>query len=151
MVDIRIEGAEQFKDLSRRLKEAGRGDLRKELYKALNRAVKPARQRVKRDMPSYLPDTYAHELQRDLAITTKKRASRDPGISLIAKGRSKQRRLRDLDRDGRLKHMLFGNRKHWFSQQVKPQFFTEPIQAEADGIANELVTAMRNIADKIAD
>ena len=144
LVDIRIEGAEQFKELSRRLKDAGRGDLLKELSKALNRAVK-------RDLPSYLPDTYAHELRRDLSITTKKRASRDPGISLVAKARSKDRKLGDLDRDGRLKHMLFGNRTRWFSQQVKPEFFTAPIRQEADGIASELVTAMNNIADKIAD
>lgn len=42
MVDVRIEGADQLGALSRRLKQAGRKDLQKELGKAVRSGAKPA-------------------------------------------------------------------------------------------------------------
>jgi hypothetical protein len=150
-VDLQVLGAEQLHALSKRLKEAGRKDLRRELYKALNRATKPARERVKRDLPTYLPDGYARDLGRDLSLRTRIRGGRDPGVSITAKARKKNREIYRLNRDGELRHPLFGNRRHWFGQQVKPEFFTEPIRQDADQIAAALVEGLGNIADKIAD
>jgi hypothetical protein len=37
--------------------------------------------------------------------------------------------LKRLDADGRVRHPLYGDRRHWFQQQVTPGFFSGPFEA----------------------
>lgn len=49
-----------------------------------------------------------------------------------------------LDR-GRLRHPLFGNRRHWYQQAVNPRWFTRPMEANAGNVQRELEQAVREI------
>ena len=54
---------------------------------------------------------------------------------------TKLKKLEALDR-GELRHPLYGNRKYWFSQSVRPGFWSRPIEDRApqirDAVAKEV-------------
>lgn len=58
-VDVKVTGANQLRDLSKALKTAGRGDLRKRLGKAIRTAGRPAVQATKQAVRT-LPVTGSH-------------------------------------------------------------------------------------------
>lgn len=149
--EVRNEGAEKFARLARALREIGDKELRKELYRGINRAIRPLSASVKKSTTSYFPRRYALELKKSLRIETKKRPIRDPAITLggVAKTqRGKDRNLSALNR-GRLRHPLYGNRKHWFNQQVKTGWWDEPLSDGADEVRQELVNVLDDIGRKL--
>lgn len=148
MVDIQIRGAEKLNRLTRALWAAGEKELRVEMYRGLNRSVKPLSREVKDSTAAFLPGTYAAEISRDLSIKTRRRATgANPAIYLV--GTAKKHRIAALD-SGRLRHPLFGNRRYWYSQQIRPGFWTRPLEHGAPRIRRELVRVLDDVARKLA-
>ena len=152
VVDLRVTGAEDFRAVARAVKQAGDKDLRRELYRGINRTVKPLTQDVKDQMPRFLPDRYAGELAKSLRVKTRTRAGANPAVFLTATAKTKKgkpRDLRSLNR-GRLRHPLFGNRREWFDQSVRKDWWTHPLLQGAPRVREELVEVLRDIARRIA-
>jgi hypothetical protein len=152
--DYEIRGAEQFGALARRLKEAGDKELRSELYKGINRAIKPMKKDVKDNVTSYMPSNgiYAGVIKKALSLTISKRAGKStPGITLKAKARGKTdlRKVGLLD-DGILRHPVFGNREKWRDTRIKGGFFTEQSKKSARFVRENIVQAMNDVAEKVA-
>jgi hypothetical protein len=147
-VDIKVTGAEEFGVLARRLKEAPQ-ELRKELYAGINRSVKPLRQDVKIAAGVALPHRhgYAGLIASELKVTARRRAAgRNPAVYLV--GKAGKRDVSSLNR-GRLRHPLYGNRRHWYSQRIRPGFWTVTLEADAPRVRTELVEAIKTVARKI--
>ncbi len=53
--------------------------------------------------------------------------------------------LRSLDA-GRLRHPLYGNRRHWYTQRVRAGFWTKTMRKEAKTVRK----AMLAVADEVA-
>lgn len=151
-MELEVLGADQFAALSRRLREASDRGLQRELFAALNRASRPAREKVLADLPAYLPDPYAEDFGPTLRMRTSGRSGRNAGIRITAKaaGPRKERYIGPLN-EGLLRHPLFGMRRYWYAQDVHPGFFSEPITESAPVIRQELIQAMETIASQIAD
>lgn len=150
-MDVKVTGAEEFGILARRLKEAGAKDLQKELYAAINRSARPLTQKMKLSTDTYLPGRYAAELSASLRVSTSKLSGRNPAVRLKAAAKTpsgKPRNLVALNR-GRLRHPLYGNRRHWFNQAVRPRFYDEPLEQGAPRVRAELVEAIQKVARKI--
>lgn len=151
MFDVRVTGADELARVGRLVKGAGDKDLTRELYRALNSAVKPLTTDVKQNLSQYLPDTYAATLAPRLKVKSRRRmGARNPSLYLVgtAKGKRSDRFVGALDR-GVLRHPLFGNRRYWFPQRVRSGFWTEPLEAGADKVRRELVAALGRIARKV--
>lgn len=151
-IEVRVEGADKFARLARALRQIGEKDLRRELYAGINRAVKPLTTSVRESTRRYLPDRYADELSRTLQVRTRRRAGRDPGISLAGTAktsRGKDRNLRALNR-GVLRHPLYEDRRYWFNQKVSPGFWDEPLSDGADVVRRELVNVLDDIGRTLA-
>lgn len=146
-------GAQQYALLARRLREAADKGLQRELQTALTHATGPARQRVKDELPAYLPNNYADDFGPTLRMRAAGRYGRGAGVRIIAKAKTSRGRERFVGRleDGTLRHMLFGLRHHWYSQDVHAGFFSEPIKESAPEIRQELIGAMEAIAEKIVN
>lgn len=142
--DISVRGAEDFLALSKRLKAAGRGDLRKQLNKALRDSAKPllaeTRAALRRDMPSRngLGDFLARKPAR-IAVKT----GSNPGVSVIF-GKTDPR----LDAQGRLAHPVYGvirtrtppiGRRVVAVQRVKAGVFSGALQSGAPTVQGQLV------------
>lgn len=153
MGDFEVRGAEKFEKVAKALKQAGDKELRKELYAGINRAAKPMTKNVKDSTPKYLPRRYALELSKTVKISVRRRgAGRNPAVYLVAKAKTstgKDRDLASLNR-GRLRHPLFGNRKHWYDQRVRPDWWTDPLLESAPQARKEIVKAIDGVARKLA-
>ena len=152
MADVNT-AALAFKTLSDRLRFEAEEDLRRELSNAINRAARPAVAAIRRDMPEHMPNRYADVLRSDVPITIRQQsARRNFGVRVTASERGartvERRRLLRLDR-GVLEHPLFGNRKRWYSQEVRPLFFEEPIMAQHQQIRDAVIRAMGDVAAKL--
>lgn len=146
--DIRIVGAEKLHILARGLRQIGDKDLSHEFYAGLNRTVKPLTASVKASTPQFLPARYATVLAADLRVRPRRRTGgRNPAIYLM--GTAKKRDIRSLNR-GRLRHPLYGNRGHWYDQQIKPRWWDEPLLAEALLVRRELMRVLDEMAVKVA-
>ena len=152
MVDLRIEGAEHFRVLAKALRQLGEKDLRTELYRGINRAVKPLTADVKARTGYFLPTRYALELSKSLRVRARTRAGRNPGVALVGKAktkRGKERDLRSLNR-GRLRHPLYGNRQYWYDQAVSPGWWDDPLIEGSDAVRDEIVTVIDDIGRKLS-
>lgn len=145
--DFEITGTDDFLKLSKALKSAGRGDLRKELNRALRDAAKPmipkARASARARLPTRggLADRVARAPQR-----VQVRTGRDPGVRIVAGNKGSGARSAE---QGTVKHPVFGNKNVWVVQQVPAGWFSEPLLEEAAAVRRELVTALEDLAQRI--
>lgn len=148
--DFTIRGLQRFGKLSKDLREAGDKDLRKELYRGLQRATKPLKDAAKDSARSgeYIPrgGGLAERVAR-ARYNTRARAGRNPSVKITAqdaKGRSVD--LPALDA-GTVRHPTFG-RPPWKTQQVKPGWFTDAMEAGAPQAQRDVIAAIDAVITK---
>lgn len=149
-MDVQVRNAEVLERAGRALRGADR-KYRRELFRGINRATKPLKAAVKAAIPDYMPRRggYAALLQRDHSPRTQtKPGGRDPAVRIISRTRGTRRNVRALE-EGRLAHPLFGNRSVWRVTDVKPGFFSEPMEQNADEVRDEVVDAIGRVHDQI--
>lgn len=154
VISLADHGAEQFFALARRLREADDKDLRRELYRGLNGAMKPLTAAVRQSAVDVLPRRggLGAEIARSKMRTQRRTGAKSVGIKLIVTGTGgsmgRGRDIAALDR-GKARHPLFGNRSHWYLQAVPPGWFTRPTDNSKSEVQEKLLAAMQNVADKI--
>lgn len=142
------EGAKKLANLAKALQEVGDRGLQKELYSGINRAVKPLTDSVKRSTPQFLPRRYAVELAKSLRVKTRNRRN---GVTLLGSASTpggKERDLASLNR-GRLRHPLYGNRRYWYDQPVKKNWWDDPLLAGAGEVRAEIEKVLDDVAHQI--
>ena len=159
-----VTGAADFAALSARLKEAGATGLRRELYKAIGQAGDDLVKEIgsTRHLYPYMPNPYADVLAADLSVRVYKRGGKDAHVTIRAEGRTKKRKLVQLDERGVLVHPVFGRggggpgnplRRDWVWREqfrsVRPGFFTDPVEEAVPEIRRKIEAAMRETARKI--
>lgn len=153
-LSLRVEGADAFFALAKRLKEAGDKDLQRELYRGLNRAVKPADEAIRASAIATLPSRggYNTTIATDLKIRVQRRTgAKTVGIKLIGTAKTTSGKARELVRldEGSLRKPLFGMRRYWYPQKVTRGFWTGPARGADPQVRTRLLIAMKNVADKI--
>jgi hypothetical protein len=145
------DAAAELEALAFRLRRAGDGALLREVTKAMRDAVVPVQAEIRADLGPLLPNRYAASLDADLRLGVNVRTGdRDPGVALTGAPRVKARKLRYLDA-GRLTHPLFGDREHWYTQElpsVQPGWFTGPAEAAGPRVRAGIERALADFADK---
>lgn len=146
-VDFEVQGADQFLRLSKALKHAGRGELRKELNRSLRESAKPLIKDTKAAARSRLPKRgglaalVARAPQR-----VQVRTGRDPGVRIVVGKNGSGARGAE---QGRVRHPVFGNKNVWVTQSVPKGWFSEPIKAGAPKVRRDLEDVLEQIADRI--
>lgn len=156
---IKVHGQDQYKRLAKRLRDAGRGDLRRRLVRAIRREGDPALQAVKVawstvDVTSEAGGGYHSGLRARVAAATRIsvlgngiRIRVEPNRVDPAYGRSLTYMLDGLGK--RFRHPLFGNRERWYWQRGQEVFYRtlEPFEARwRAGIEREMEQIARQIA-----
>ena len=145
-IELRIEGAEQFRAVSKRLNDAGNKGkrLKKELRAAILKEAKPVGRFVAVSAGSNLPHRGGLGYTVGGANISVSAGTTSVRMRLKAKGYD----LAAIDR-GRLRHPVFGNRENWVTQKVKPRLFTEPFKASAPRLRQRIIRATDNVAKRI--
>lgn len=155
---VKIQGQDQYKQLARRLKDAGRGDLQRRMTKEIRIAGDPALRAVQRgwlgvEVTSSGGGGHSSGLRARTAAATR--------ISILGSGiriRVEGRRVdavygnslvKGLDGLGRWRHPVFGNRNVWEQQRGQEIFYSRLVRFESRWRAG-VVRAMEDTAREIA-
>lgn len=146
-VELTVQGGEKLGVLAARLKETGNTELRKELFRGIQRAAKPLRAAAANAARENLPKRGGlNEWVASSKFTISIRSGRNPAVRV--KGNKQGHDLAAMDR-GRLRHPLFGNRKLWFTQQIRAGWFSEAMQRESPGVRREVVNVIDDMAREL--
>ena len=135
--------------LGAKLKELGRGDLRRDLLKTIRTEAKPLGESAIESVGAYLPARYANELQNDLkAVVRSSLSPRGARVRVTARSASKpKRRTSDTDR-GNLRHRVFG-RDVWVDQSVRPGWWTDQMEAGSPRVRAAIVRTIDRISREL--
>ena len=129
------------------LKAATRG-MQKELRKVITEETKPMRRAIKQSAIDTLPSKGG--LNKFAAVLPSGKVDFRPKYAGIKIRAAKQGHdLKSLNK-GRLRHPLFGNRRHWYLQDIKPGFFDKPIEGGADDLKRRIKGAIDAMFERIA-
>lgn len=146
-VSIDVKTSADFQGLPRRLREAAEAGLRREVSKALTRAVRGVERDVRRSAVRILPREGGLGTEVSQARITQSQRFAGQAV-LVEITASHEYDLAGIDR-GRLRHPLYGNRRHWFTQRVKPRWWSDPTSKSGPKIRAALDDAMTAIARRI--
>ena len=129
-----------IEQVAKALKSAGTKELRAKIRKAMSEETKPTRKAVKQSALDNLPkkgglNKWAAKVPN--ANTDFRPKSAGIRIRIAKKGHD----MAALNR-GRLRHPLFGDRKHWYTQAIAPGFFTKPIENDGPALKARLLVAI---------
>ena len=148
MSDFSVSGANDFYKLSKALKAAGKGELRKDLNKELKAAVKPLIPKTRAAARATLPkrgglaDQVAREPQRVQVRTGEKTA----GVRLVV---GKKKGAARSSNRGTVRHPAFGDRSKFYEQKVPSGWFDDVVEKAKPDMQRATIDAMESIADKI--
>ena len=148
--DFEFRGIEKFAQVARDLKAAGDKDLRRELYRGLNRATKPLKEAAKANTAAKLPQRGGLAARVSRArYSTKGRAGKNPSVSIVVKD-SKNRSvdLKAIDA-GQVRHPTFKDGP-WVTQPVPAGTITDPMMEGVDDVRVQLLAAIDAVATKLA-
>src|SRR5882757_3447026 len=129
---MKVTGADRLARLGAALKDAGDKDMRRELFKAMQRAAKPMKAAARTAAREHLPRRGGlGERVAGSKFSAKTSASgKNPGLRIIGAG---DLDLPALDR-GRVRHPVFGNRHNWVNQQIPVGWFTNAMNEKAPAV-----------------
>lgn len=142
-----VADTEKLARLSAVLKRVGDQQLRRELYRGIQRATVPMKAAARASALQRLPKRGG--LAGKVAsskLSTRTRGGRNPSVRIVASGGVD---LRSMDR-GRLRHPVFGNRRVWVNQSVAARWFTDPMRATAPAARTEIAGVLDRVAVDIA-
>lgn len=154
----------EFAVLARALKDAGETGLRRELFKAINDAGQTVGKEIRNveHLKPYMPDRYAEILAGDLALRVSKRTGTNPGVTLRALGRVRNRHVARIN-EGILRHPVYGTEaqveaapsgRHgagwtWVSQDIRGGFFDDPVERAGPEVRRQIEDAVQQTIRKI--
>lgn len=154
---LSVHGANQLRELSAKLKEAGNG---RELRTQLRRDITTAMQPMRRDVQSNVEATPSHGsrhtgLRNRIARATriKVNAGENPSVSLeVARSlmpEDQQSLPKLLEGRGRWRHPLFGDEETWINQKSHP-YFWKGIRPHLREVREAIVQAVERAFDRLA-
>ena len=146
-IELQIRGARELGAVAGRLRGAANRDLRLELYRGLRAAVAPIPAAVRRSALATLPRAGGlAALVAASKITTRRRATgADVGIRVTG---SHEHDIAAMDR-GRVRHPLYGNKEFWFTQPVRPGWWSTPAGETAPAARTQVVSVLERIKKQI--
>lgn len=161
-----VENAQQFRELSKQLKQAGRGDLQKRMRREIRQASRPVVRDVQQAVRSVEVTSPKGGHQRpDRSTNLRERVARATGVSTTQHGvrfRVSAAKVGDygvklpkyldasLGNYERWRHPVFGNREVWAQQRGEP-YFGVTITRHARDFRRAVQQAMDKVAEEITE
>ena len=149
VADVTLTGVEGFTSLSKALKGAGSGAMRKELNKRLKAEAKPVIEESRAEARRTLPQRggYALLVARAPQRVQVRTGAKTAGVRVVvARDKSSARRANR----GVIRHPVFGNREVWVDQPLGTSgWFDTPAEAALPRMREAAEKAMQSIVDDI--
>lgn len=142
-------GAEQLADLGKAFKKQSGTPLKKQLLAGIRKEGKPAILAARRSATSTLPSRgglAARVSKTPIGVRTRL-SGNSAGIQVKATGKGGASAVSEIDQ-GRVRHPVWG-RAPWFSQSVRPGWFTKPMEAHEAQFRTSVTRVIDETARKI--
>jgi len=147
-VTVTSHGAEKLFRLGAALKAAGNKDLERELRRAMQRSGKPlvaaARWGARRRLP-VRGGLAARVAASKFGVRTRTVGKRGSAVRIVG---TSGYDLQGMD-DGLVRHPVFGNRKKWVNEPVRPGWFSDALEGKAPEVRSEIEKAINIVAAKL--
>lgn len=149
VVPVEVRGADDFLRAARAMRDAGRGDLLKEMQKALRKAPKTITQQSRQRALSSLPSSggLAQRVARAPQRVTARAGNTTAKVVLRVGKKGSGARGAD---DGLVRHPVFGNRRAFVGQRVTPGWFTQTARNQAPQVRREVTDTLADYAARLA-
>lgn len=147
-MEVEVRGSKELGDLSRKLKDTGRNDLRKTLLKAIRDAGKPILKKAQDRAEADLPQTggLAAQVAGSKFSVRTSLAMSGAAVRLMV---INNKGLIKSTNAGSIRHPVFGNTDVWVQQSVKGGWFSDTAQRSAPVMRAEIIKAMRKVARQV--
>ena len=143
----------ELRRLAFMLRKADAKDLREELRKGQREAFRPLQKKVKENAAAMLPKRggYNAVMARAVKVTVLTKLQGDISVvaHVYASGRKEHRDVAAVNA-GRLRHPLFGRRRHWFTTTVAPRFVHRAVDELPDEVLDKSAEAAERVLEAIA-
>lgn len=151
VADLNLRGMQELKHVGELMKDAPQ-DLRREMFRGINRATKEPRRQTLQELSERLPDSggASSVIRKDTKLNTKRNMrGRNVGVRIVAKS---PRTVQRMNNQGILRHPVFGNRSVWVNQDVRGLhgWFDEPLQQSSPQVRQEILEALDRAVSQIA-
>lgn len=145
--NFEVRGSADLAALSRRLKEAGEGGLRRQLLAGVRGSAKRAVPSVRVSAKALLPEEggLGERVAEQPFVVRATYAGSGAKARILGQG---MRELKDIDA-GRVRKPLFADRSHWYQQAVRPGFFRIPLLARQPFFRRDVQQVMQDVARQI--
>ena len=142
-----ITGSQDLARAAKALKDAGDGELRKELARRVRDAAKSAIPDVRQAAREKLPRSGGlGERVADQAYAVRATyAAAGATVKITGRG---MKGLQSID-EGHVRHPVFGNRDTWVQQEVEAGFFSETISGHAPTIRKGIENAVDDVCHRV--
>jgi hypothetical protein len=125
-------------------------ELQAGLLKQTRGAMRPTERQV-RVSAGRLPTGYVATMARAVKVATRVSASGGgvrATVRTSARGKTENRDVASINL-GRLRHPLFGRRRHWYTTAVKPRFVSDPMDLMTRRVSDGAQQAANDVAETI--
>lgn len=156
MIDIKVQGADDFLRLSKALKAAGEKDLRKGLHKGLRQAVAKHKPTVAEGLAAVLPSALSGRgtnVKQAIQVKTGTHPGVTVGIRYGKAGRSLgASNAKLVNQRGLLRHPMFGSGKDvkWVNQSIGgSEWFDDGWRKVAPELREQLMRVLDEVAEDV--
>lgn len=146
-VRINIHGEEQAARIARRLlRKASGGELARELHTGMRMALAG----VEGDIRASARRLPARNGLAAAVASSRIRVTYAANSSAVRAtiSANHEYNLAGLDKGTNI-HPLFGNRRHWYRQAVRPGWFTDPVEARTDDVRRAIQRAVKSFTSSL--
>lgn len=143
-----ITGADDLGRVSKALKDVGDGELRKRTLAGIRNQGKPTIADIRANALGSLPagGGFAAIVAKTPIGVRTRLSPTTAGVTIRVTGKGDRE---GLDRRGRLRKPLFGNRSLWYTQNVRPGWFSEPVEENAPEFRRGIEQVLTDIKQEI--
>jgi hypothetical protein len=141
--------ARELAALGKRLKDMGANEHRKYLLKGIREGVKTAIPDVRKSAIDLLP---GGGVGFDATVAASKFAVRTRLSGTYASVKiagASGSLIEEVNRRGRLRHPVFGNRSTWVNQAIPAGWFDKPMEAQGPKIRREIDAVMEDVKNRL--
>lgn len=162
MIDARVLGAQQLREVAKHIRTTGDKGLGREFGKALEKAVEPVKKAISESAAHTMPSGYAPTLTRSLKHRrTTKTDTRQATVQLATYGEGRRER-RDLPalEAGRLAHPVFGRTRltrsgpvpnPWVRQRIRAGFHKRGTAKAGDEAEKQILVVVDDFVQRLAE
>lgn len=153
MIDARVLGAQQLREVARHIRNEGDKGLGRQFGRALEKAVEPVKKAIDESAEHTMPSGYAPTLTRSLKHRrSTKTDTRQATVRLATYGEGRKER-RDLPalEAGRLRHPVFGrSRSPWAQQRIRAGFHERGTKDAAVEAEKQILVVVDDFVQRLA-